>query len=152
MLEHSPFAKKINISKQVQHDTVVALSLKNLEELSYIDNRFVTFTINQTNVPFVLPTCDIIEYAYGPYNCISLAVTPKILVTLIDNEHKCDFTRDNNRICRIIINDTNDILIFNESAFENQKKLGCGYVVSSDLTLLKDLQIRFEMNNQSTPF
>ena len=137
---HTQFAKRNLKSTQFQHDTVVALSLNNLNNFPYIDSRFVTFSINQTTTPFVLPTLDVIEYSFGPYNCVSVAITPELLVTLIDKKHLNDFVFDDGCIRFIPLIDTHDIMVFNETAFNNQKKRGYGYVVSSDLAVLEELK------------
>ena len=119
------------LPKQFQHD--LTISLLNTNDVAMMfDGWIVTFLINHSQVPFVLPISGI----YGGskiYGCSAgiLPITPHLAITLIKGNHN-NFPISNNQIA-ILTTDSNCVIQdSNCRAFSWQYLLGQGYIVSSN--------------------
>lgn len=95
-----------------------------------------SFTINQTEHPFVLPVCGLYEPRIkGGIDYISLPISPKVTFSLIPKQLIEAF----GTIPIFVIERKEEVYIYNKSAFDVQKSKGWGYIVAPTRDALEEL-------------
>ena len=107
----------------------IAISQGIIESQKIFDNYHATFTVNITSKPFILPICGIYNYKLNGYMHISLPVSPKIAITLIESSGFYSIKREG--IYGLYqINQENHAIQLNRCAFQQQCKQKYGCVIS----------------------
>lgn len=134
--EHSVFFQFF--SEQDQHDIAVIEGMNQAQILKTFDPYTVTFTINRTQSPFVLPTRGLYSYKMNGVNLHNLPISPEIAITLI-NKNDSHKIIENDIMMMFLINSGEEKAIdaFNGFAVKTQCQSGQGYVVSTTSDALK---------------
>ena len=120
----------------MQHDLTVALIMENKEYYKSFEKFDVSFIVNTTDIPFVLPTRGIYEYSINGVDCLNSPLTPRFSIFLKDCEKQIHYEEDNTFM---VVYDACKIEEMNNCAFVKQKNDNIGYVVSSNKETLKEL-------------
>ena len=123
-------------SQQKKHDLTVALIMENKEYYKCFEKFNVSFIINASDIPFVLPTRGIYEYSLNGVICLNSPLTPRFSIFLKNREKQIHNEEDNTFM---IVYDACKIEEMNNCAFVKQKNDNIGYVVSSNKEILEEL-------------
>ena len=70
------------LDPQSQRDISALTCIDEALKLGFFDDMDLTFTVNKTNIPFVLPLCGF--YWYNNGKNLNLPISPKLAITLAD--------------------------------------------------------------------
>lgn len=121
---------------QEQHDYAVEAGLFFADNSGLLDDYFVTFAVNRSQTPFVLPMCGLYNFKINKIGTAFLPISPELSIALVKNNGK-ELMIKNNMIAMFLITDRNQATRFNKRAFAAQVSAGYGYVISSDKTALE---------------
>jgi len=124
------------LDRQSQHDISVLTCINEASKLGFFDKMHLTFTVNKTMIPFVLPLCGF--YWYNGGKNINLPISPKLAITLVDEEEMCKVIL-NNRIRMYLADKESDVRKLNYIAFQEQLRQGYGSIISPCMNALEDL-------------
>ena len=136
---HSVYFQFFN--KQSQHDYAVIEGIRLAQIEDPINAYTVTFSVNKTHKPFVLPMCGFYEYRLMDAIHVNLPVTPQIAITLVEPKGASELLK-NNVVSMYAISDELFVERMNGWAFETQCNAGWGYVVSPDKAALVKLSAK----------
>ena len=103
----------------------------------------MTFQINETEIPFVLPIRGLYSYLYKGSIAINLPISKSIALCLI-HKNLVDVTNKNGAVIMLSISDPDTVMDLNSWAFRMQKKRGWGYVVCPERHELDRLKKQFD--------
>lgn len=135
--DHSVFFQFFN--KQSQHDYAVIEGIRQAHLEDPFKAYTVTFSVNKTHKPFVLPMCGLYEYKLMDAIHVNLPVTPKIAITLVEPKGASGLLK-NNVVSMYAIEEELIVDRMNGWAFRTQCNAGWGYVVSPEKNVLEVLQ------------
>lgn len=77
------------LPKQTQHDYAAVTGIELAQKQGLFDNWQVTFMVNDSRVPFVLPQCGFYQFGLRVCEdaCLNLPITPKISIVLFHKKH-----------------------------------------------------------------
>jgi len=134
--KHSVFFQFFNPTDQ--HTIAVSRGMEESQKRKLFDDYHVTFTINKTSKPFVLPISGLYYYKLNGYNHIGLPVSPTVAITLIESAG-IPFI-DKEGITRMYrITQEKHVMKFNGFAFKEQCEQKYGYVISPTKDALEEL-------------
>lgn len=128
------------LQKQSQHDFAAVEGIRLAQENGFFDTYNVTFSVNKTKKPFVLPVCGIYSYKFRDVIHINLPITPQTAITLLDTQGLPTLIK-NDVVSMYLIEEELIVNRFNELAFRAQRNAGWGYVVSPEKNTLKELSV-----------
>lgn len=126
------------LPEQNQHDYAAVEGIQLALENGYFGSYHVTFTINKTTKPFVLPICGIYDYEMNGIKHINLPISSQVAITLIEPKGITSVLHDD-VTSMYLIEKEKMIDWFNGRAFERQYKSEWGFVVSSQKEILEEL-------------
>ena len=120
------------LSPQEQHDYAVIFGLALADKVRFYDDYFITFSINDSYVPFVLPMQGLYSYTFSQskYTCLNFPITPKHAITLVHKRHAASFI-ENRMIKMISVTDPRIAHMLNVRAFMAEKRFNKSYVISN---------------------
>ena len=127
------------LSLQDRHDIVVDYAMKNKKLGDFYDRFSMSFVINETYTPFVLPTRGLYEYRFKEGVCLNVPLNPQCAIML---EEKCIVKSDELVQSRIVVieNGYDDVVMkMNGYAMQKQYHDKLGYVVCHDRCILHQL-------------
>lgn len=130
-------------SIQNQHDIIVnyAMSEKKMEEL--FDKFDISFMINETATPFVLPTRGIYEYQINDVLCMNVPLNTQCAIFLKEKGKTIHKSNYDEAEIAILPEGFDDVAMkINSYALQRQRQDGIGYVVSHDYATLSSLTIK----------
>ena len=121
-----------------QHTLAISQGIMEAEKQKVFDSFRVTFTVNKTEKPFVLPISGLYSYSLNGHAHVSLPVSPQIAITLIKNTGISFIEKDG--ITRMyLITEEKYVTELNGVAFREQCKQGYGVVISPTKEALEEL-------------
>lgn len=126
------------LGSQTQHDALVLCGLGN--ELKIRDSFDLTFMINRTNIPFILPIRGLYEYSFNGVVCINIPLNPHCCIMLYEKNKLIQKNGNEKFYCEVTIDNERFIEDLNCYAFSKQVKDGFGCVISHDLDLLEKIK------------
>ena len=127
------------MTEQEQHDLIVYYAMQE-EKMDEIFDRFdLSFMINESDTPFVLPIRGVYEYRINNVLCMNIPLNPRC--SLMFKEKGKQIHRDNKNIEIMFIPKGYDDIAkkLNGFAFQRQKQDGKGYVVCNKKMVLEEL-------------
>ena len=121
-----------------QHTLAIAQGITEAEKHRVFDNFRVTFTVNKTAKPFVLPIGGLYSYSLNGYVHVGLPVSPQIAITLIENAG-IPFLEKKSITRLYLITEDKYVAELNRFAFQEQCKRNDGYVISPVKDVLEEL-------------
>lgn len=126
-------------SDQEQHDLMVMAGIDEAEKVKIFDNYLITFTVNKSNTPFVLPISGLYYYTINGIGHLNFPIRPNLAITLVDKKHADKIVHDG-VVSMYIINDDKHANMINRFAFRSQYKMGYGRIVSNSKDALVTMQ------------
>ena len=119
------------LCEQDQHDLMVLSGVDEAGKMRLFDKYIITFTINKSNVPFVLPISGLYYYSIDGVEHINLPIGPNLAITLVDKDHADKILQDG--VVKIyIINEDRHVNKINSFAYRSQCKMGYGRIISNN--------------------
>lgn len=112
-----------------QHTLAITQGIMEAEKQKVFDSFRVTFTVNKTGKPFILPISGLYTYRLNGYTHISLPVSPQMAITLIENAG-IPFIEKEGVTRMYLITEEKYVTELNRFAFREQCKQGYGVVIS----------------------
>lgn len=119
-------------------DVAVLQGLEEAKKMNLFKDYEPTFFVNKTQVPFVLPQCGMFGcITFGSIKEIYVLLTGNLSVRLIEKRVLRDSIKDGSLVVKSC-EDEKIIEKLNSFAYIHQKKLGEGYVISSNQNALRN--------------
>mgnify|MGYP007101904271 CR=1 FL=1 len=136
------------LSEQDRHDYSAVAGIALAERRNLLGRFYLTFTVNKTEIPFVLPMCGVYSFKLKGFDLIILPISPSIAITLVDKAGKNQFSHGDT-VYMFSLEDEILVNRFNLRAFMTQCKEQCGYVVASTREMLEKLYSLYQeqLNN-----
>lgn len=138
------------LSPQQQHDVTVDLTMPGFNDCDFTQKIALSFLINRTSVPFVLPSRGFYEYTINDVTCYAIPLNPYVCLNFKEKDKEIHRGIDENSYLMIAPDMSDFVYKLNEFAFIRQKNDALGYVVSSDKNMLEKL--RDSVNNHMISF
>lgn len=133
--------------EQDQHNFAAVKGAELAQEQGFFDSYIVTFSVNKTKRPFILPMCGIYSYKLWDNIHINLPVSPQIAITLVEQKG-IPRILNKNIVSMYAIEEEIIVDRMNGLAFRTQCNAGWGYVVSPEKTVLEDLADKHSRNKE----
>lgn len=125
---------------QDQHDMVVDFAIKNQKTDMFYDMFDISFMVNETDIPFVLPTRGQYEYTIKGVLCINIPLNPYCSLWLKQRGKTIHPIDEGKEEIALIPKDQSDtVLQLNKYAFIRQNQDGLGYVVCDRIEILQNI-------------
>lgn len=110
------------LPKQAQHDYVAVTGIQIAQNRGLFDDWQITFMINDSNTPFVLPQNGIYQFGLRTCEdaCLNLPITPKISIVFFPKKHIDKFV-DGNMVKLFHFSEDETAQTLNEKAFLSEK-------------------------------
>ena len=132
------------LSKENQRNIAATLGHQLAQQKKLLDPFLVTFAVNSSQEPFILPTCGLYALKIGHINYICAPVLPTLAIMLTENSSS--IICQDGAIKMYAVERETDIRFFNRCALKAQIANKCGYVVSPTK---EPLQILLEQINNN---
>lgn len=143
VIHHSIYFQFTN--KQNQHDVTVSYAMRDETLKSFFDKYDISFMINQTACPLVLPTRGIYDFRINKVQCLCVPINPECAVLFKEKGKHIHVDQESDSVITIIPNCLESFVMrMNAYAFHRQKGDMNGYVICHQkniLELLKESQI-----------
>lgn len=131
------------LPEQVQHDYVAVNGYNVIKRNGFLDDYLLTFLINETEIPFVLPVGGLYNYSLKGKSAINLPVSGNLVLCLLHKELTNEMVKGTS-LSMLSISETDVIMRMNNWAFRGQKERGWGYVVCPERHELDRLKKQFD--------
>lgn len=121
-----------------RHTLAITQGIVEAEKQKVFDHYRVTFTVNKTEKPFILPISGLFSYSLNGYAHVNLPVSPQIAITLVDNAG-IPFVEKEGITRLYLITEDKYVTELNRFAFREQCKQGYGVVISPTKEALEEL-------------
>ena len=121
-----------------QHTLAISQGMMEAKKQKVFDRFRVTFTVNKTEKPLILPISGLYSYSLNGYAHVSLPVSPQIAITLIENAG-IPFVEKEGITRLYLITEDKYVTELNRFAFREQRKQGYGVVISPSKESLTEL-------------
>ena len=130
MQDGSVFAQFLPARDQHDYAAVNGVAIARKSEM--FSDYILTFMINRTGIPFVLPIGGLYNYALNGHSVINLPISPQIALCLVHNGYADRLIYDSGVVSMFSIELPDMIMRMNDFAFISQKQRNWGYVVSPE--------------------
>lgn len=124
---------------QNRHDYAVVQGMTIAREKQIFSDYLVTFTINETHIPFVLPIGGIYNYSLNRHSIINLPISPQIAISFVHNSYAERLIHNESTVSMFLISDCKKIMQLNEIAFQSQLKQNWGVIITPTKSELERL-------------
>ena len=127
-------------SQQAQHDMTLCYALQEEKMDELIDKFELTFMINETDTPFVLPIRGLYEFRINNVLCINIPLNPKCALMLKEKGKRIHLDIEEKNVITILPKGYDDVANkINSFAIQRQKQDGFGCVVCNIKDVLEGL-------------
>jgi hypothetical protein len=116
------------LPKQMQHDYVAVNGYSAIKRNGFLSDYLLTFLINETEIPFILPIGGLYSYSYKGSIAINLPISKSMALCLI-HKNLVNVMVKNGAVIMLSISDPDIMMDMNSRAFRMQKQRGWGYVI-----------------------
>ena len=131
------------LSSTDQHTIAIIQGLEEADRQKLFYDYRVTFTVNQTAKPFILPISGSFRYGINGHKHIALPISPQITITLIENSG-IPFVEKEGRTRLYLITQEKFVTAINKFAFLEQCEQNYGYIISPSRGTLEELLPPYE--------
>lgn len=125
-----------------QHALAISQGIMEAEKQRVFDSFRVTFTVNKTEKPFILPISGLYSYSLNGYAHVSFPVSPRIAITLIENA-RIPFVEKDGITRLYLITEDKFLTKLNRFAFREQCNQGYGVVISPAKEELEEMMLMY---------
>lgn len=125
-------------SLQDKHDITVTYGIELAKEKNILGDYFITFMVNKSKVPFILPMVGVYGFSFNGETVINMPITPTCTITFIHNSVKQQYVKEGIVKCFVIEDDTiaNKLNLF---AFHGESENNRRGVVANNRKMLEDV-------------
>ena len=125
-------------SKQVQHDYAAVMGIEFANRLQILNDWQITFMVNDSKVPFVLPLQGFYEFSLGENKCnyLNLPISPSHAITFIPKAYVGEYLKDG-MMKLFHASNTESINFFNKMAFLAEEKYNQKYIISNKRKIIE---------------
>lgn len=127
MKENSIFAQFL--PEQSRHDFTAINGISIASKHAIFADYILTFMVNRTDIPFVLPLDGLYDYRLNGHSVINLPISPQLAICLIHEGYAERMIRDDGKVSLFMVEFPDVIQRMNGWAFTNQKKRKWGCVI-----------------------
>lgn len=131
------------LPEQVQHDYIAVNGYNLVKRNGFLSDYLLTFLINETEVPFVLPVGGLYNYSFKGNSAINLPISKNLALCFVHKGLEDEMVKGNS-VTMLSFSDPDVIMRMNNWAFRGQKERGWGYVVCPERNELDRLKKLFE--------
>lgn len=113
----------------MNHDYCVRTGICFAQDNNFFSEFVLTFIVNCTNTPFVLPIKGLYSYEMNGHCAINLPISPTLALCLVHKNYASHLIRDDGTTDFFRISFTEQIETLNFFAFMSQKRHNCGCVI-----------------------
>lgn len=132
------------LPEQVQHDYVAINGYNVIKRNGFLSDYLLTFLINETQIPFVLPVGGLYNYSFKGKSTINLPISRDLALCLVHKDLASEMVKGTSLIM-LSISEPDVIMRMNNWAFRGQKERGWGYVVCPERDELDRLKKQFDL-------
>ena len=137
--KHSIFSQFM--PDQTVHDLIALNGISTAFSKNIFSEYSLTFMVNRTKIPFVLPLSGLYNYKIADYNIINLPISPMICICLLENAYATQITNEHGEISMFSVDSPEIIMRINTWAFRGQKNRNWGCVICPERDELDRLLI-----------
>lgn len=126
------------LSEQQKHDYTAYFGIEESAEKGFFSDWIITFLINTTDTPFVLPQCGMYSYTFNGSLAINLPITPYHAIAIMHPSLAARMI-EGNVIRMLEVNENERVELFNRAAFRYEMKYNKRRVVSNSRELISAL-------------
>ncbi len=117
---------------QNRHDYAVVSGIENAKERKLFEDWQVTFMVNESKIPFVLPQQGIYDFGLktSKYPCLSMPITPMIAIIMIPKECVSEIV-DNDMVKLFSFSEDETAELLNNKAFSTEKNHNKQSIISN---------------------
>lgn len=113
---------------RVQHDFAATHGVDIGRKNNMFADYILTFIVNQTNIPFVLPIGGLYNYSLNGHSCVNLPISPQLALCLVHKDY-AERLIHKETISMFSTDISDTIMCMNNVAFKAQVERDWGYVV-----------------------
>lgn len=137
------------LPEQDKHNWAATKGVEIAQQQGFFDSYYLTFSINKTKKPFILPMCGVYSYMLEDAIHLNLPVSPRIAITMVEAKGMPRIF-DKNKVSMYEVKDEIVVDRFNGYAFRTQCNAGLGYVVSPDKPELEKLSAKIHRKDRES--
>lgn len=120
------------LKKQDQHNCAAVLGVELANKKGLMNDWHITFSINNSNTPFVLPLLGLYQISYKTNECIllNMPISPNHAITLFPKKFREEFV-ENNNVKLFNLSDDASVHTLNLFAFQSEEKNNNKYIISN---------------------
>ena len=123
-------------TEQEQHDMAAVSGINLAEQADILGDWVITFCVNKTETPFILPVCGCYEIRYSGIHAMMLPVSPYVQIVFIEPKG-IEHIIHNGIISLLLVEEATIVHKLNMFALKAQVNNKWGYVVSPERNVLE---------------
>ena len=124
-----------------RHDLAVRNGIAYAKRNNMFGEYILTFIVNCTEIPFVLPLMGLYNYSMGGHSVINLPISPTKALCLVHRDYASRLIHDDGMISMFMVDDPEQLKKMNTFAFLAQKHHNWGCVISPQREELDRLKV-----------
>lgn len=116
-------------ARKMSNDSITITALDASFKKNIFDKYSITFVVNKSEVPFVLPICGLYGVEYGSYMFFILPISTFLAICFVDENLASHLRCNDHSMRKLLISESEIIEFLNELAFQEQCKRNWGYVI-----------------------
>lgn len=114
---------------RTRHDIAARNGIAFAKKEKLFSEYILTFMVNDTETPFVLPLMGLYSYSINGHNIINLPISPKIALCLVHKSYVSRLLHDDGTISMFMVNTPEQLKKMNDFAFAAQNRHNWGCVI-----------------------
>ena len=114
---------------QFRHDYAAINGIALAKQNKLLSEYILTFLVNRTDIPFVLPIAGLYDYNLNGHSVINLPISPKIAICLVHEGYSDRLIHDDGTVSMFMVEFPDVIMRMNNWAFTSQKKRNWGRII-----------------------
>lgn len=139
--KNSIFLQFLPVSQR--HDLAARDGIAYAKRNNIFGEYILTFMVNYTEIPFVLPLMGLYNYSMGGYSIINLPISPTKALCLVHKDYASRLIHENGMVSMFMVDDPEQLKKMNTFAFAAQKRHNWGCVICprrEELDRLKNME------------
>lgn len=126
-----------------RHDLAARNGIAYAKSNSVFSEYILTFMVNCTEIPFVLPLMGLYNYSMGGHSVINLPISPTKALCLVHRDYASRLIHDDGMVSMFMVDDPEQLKKMNTPAFAAQKRHNWGCIICpqrKELDRLKNME------------
>ena len=114
---------------RTRHDIAARNGIAFAKKKKLFSEYILTFMVNSTEIPFILPLMGLYSYGINGHSIINLPISPKVALCLVHKDYAERLIRDDGTISMFMVDNPEQLKKMNAFAFAAQKRHNWGCVI-----------------------